>query len=677
MKKYTLKPVVAEKPARINYAKALNSEQYQAVTQGEGPVLVLAGPGSGKTRTLIYRTAYLLEKGIPPDNILLVTFTNKAAREMSSRIELLLKYQPKGLWGGTFHHIGNLTLRKYTNRLDYSRDFGILDREDSRKLVGSCIDELGFNIKERKFPKPAVIESIINFAANNQRPIDEIVSEYYECFENIIYEITKIADEYAARKKDSNNMDYDDLLTNWLKLLKEVSEARDYYTRKFRYILVDEYQDTNRLQYKILKILSSYHKNILVVGDDAQSIYSFRAADIRNILNFPKEFPDTKIFRLETNYRSTPQILNLANESINHNKNQFPKHLISLQEQGGKPVLVTLKDIREQAVFVAQRALELRAGGIPLNEMAVLFRTRYQAAELELELLKRDIPYIIRGGVRYFEQAHIKDTLAFTKILVNPKDELSWKRALCLYSGIGRSYSRQLWKTIEKSSNPLQEILSPGFTSDLPKRASQAVGQFANVVRVINKPEIRSQPSKVIQEIVGKGYKDYVVAAFQDAPDRLQDLEQLANFANSYKSIKRFLSDINLHEDFKGETMRDSQDRDEYLTLTTIHQAKGLEWKVIILIGLCDGQFPHPKAVSQQFRMEEERRLFYVAITRAKTDVYLTYPILRYTHQEGVIITKPSQFIQELPQDIYESLEIESNLSTEKAGSESCRARSF
>ena len=653
MKTYTIQESAGRGRASVDYAKELNPEQYRVVTKGGGRVLVLAGPGSGKTRTLVYRVAYLLDTGISPRNILLVTFTNRAAREMLSRVEILLKYKPHGLWGGTFHHIGNLCLRRYADMLGYNKNFSILDREDSRNLIKSCIEELKINIKEKRFPKPGVIEAIINYSANCMQSIETVIKTRYFYFESLIFEINKVAEAYVRKKKLSNLMDYDDLLTKWLELLKNVPEANEFYTMQFKYILVDEYQDTNRLQYELIKILSGHHNNILVVGDDAQSIYSFRSADIRNILEFPQQFPDAKIFRLESNYRSTSNILKLANASIKHNMEQFPKHLKSLRGSGGKPVLVRLKDTNQQSSFIAQRILELRDEGVPLNDIAVLFRARYQSAELEMELLKRDIPYIVRGGVRFFEQRHIKDVLAHLKIIINPRDELSWKRILQLQQGIGSAYAHKIWLKICEGNDIIDEFLKSTF-SDFSAKIQGDLNRFRRTLRRITSEEMLNHPSEIIQEIVKKGYDEYVRATFDNAADRLQDLEQLANLAENYHTLQAFLYAATLGEDFKGETILNGRNEDEYIILSTIHQAKGLEWRVVIIIGAVDGQFPHPKSLDEPAQIEEERRLFYVAVTRSKDELYITQPMLRFDRRNGRVITAPSRFIQELSQNCLE-----------------------
>ncbi|UCG35852.1 MAG: ATP-dependent helicase [Candidatus Omnitrophota bacterium] len=394
MKNYKLKPFAIG--STIDYAKNLNHQQLKVVQEAQGPCLVLAGAGSGKTRVLIYRLAYLLEKGIHPQNILLATFTNKAAQEMINRAEVLLKSTLSGLWAGTFHHIGNITLRKEAHLLDYSPNFTIVDKEDAKDLIDDCVEELGYSQKGKLFPKKNIISDVLSLALNSQRQIEEIITEFFPQLEEFRVSIKKVTEHYARKKKEANIMDFDDLLINWLTLL-ENPQVREKYSRLFQYILVDEYQDTNRLQFEILKRLSLVHKNILVVGDDAQSIYSFRGAEIHNLLDFPHTFEGAKVFKLEINYRSSPQILNLANDIIKHNVNQFPKELEAIKPDADMPLIVKTKDVYQQAKFVAQRILELHREGIPLQEMAVLFRSRFQALELEMELLKRNIPYIIRG----------------------------------------------------------------------------------------------------------------------------------------------------------------------------------------------------------------------------------------------------------------------------------------
>ncbi len=638
---------------RINYQQELNTEQYQVVTEADGPCLVLAGAGSGKTRTLIYRVAYLLEKGIPPAQILLVTFTNKAAREMQNRIERLLGRRPVGLWCGTFHHVGNRSLRMYSSALGLTESFGILDEEDSANLIKACIRSLEIKITEERFPRPGIVQAIISYATNSQKTIRDTLEERYPYFRQFTARIEEIQRLYEKRKQRSNNLDYDDLLTRWIWMLRNVPAAEERFTGQFRYILVDEYQDTNRLQYEIIQLLSARHRNVLAVGDDAQSIYSFRAAEIRNILDFPQAFPGTKIFRLETNYRSTPEILHLANESIGNNVNQFPKTLKAVCGSGEKPFLIQIPDLATQAAFLTAKLLELREEGVPLEEMAVLFRSHYQSAELELELSRRNIPYVVRGGIRFFEQAHIKDALAFLRILENPRDELSWLRALTLQPGIGGGYADRIFSRFIQSGASLPSVVSPEFGKDLSAKVSAGLAGFRKIMRAILPEELRRHPDALVEEVVKEGYRDYVLVNFDNSQDRILDLQELANFGHGYKNLGGFLNDITLREGFRGETVLGAAEEDEFLVISTIHQAKGLEWRVVMLVGLSDGDFPHPKSLERPEQVEEERRLFYVACTRAKQKLYLFHPLSRFDYGRGLIICRPSQFLQELPPDSY------------------------
>ena len=655
---------------KIDYEKELNAEQYQVLKNASGPCLVLAGAGSGKTRTLVYLTAYLLEHKIPPQNIMLVTFTNKAAKEMLNRVEVLLKYHPRGLWGGTFHHLGNIILRKYAKLLGYENNFSILDHDDSKSFLKNCMGELGIhpvrstreaasngvNTKNKFFPKPDVIHSIISFHQNSLIPIRDIIEDKFSHLKpDVIPTIENIFHLYEEKKKLSNVMDFDDLLGNWRVLLKNQPQAASTLSKQFYYILVDEYQDTNTIQAEIIETLSSAHKNVVVVGDDSQSIYSFRAADINNILHFPKKFPGTKIFKLETNYRSTPQILELANISINHNREQFEKRLKSVKKDASKPALAALGDSYQQAEFVCQRVLELQEEGVELKSIAVLFRAAYQALELELELNKRNIPYEMRGGIRFFEQAHIKDVIAFLKIFNNIKDELSWKRVLELYPGIGPTGAQRFWEQIALYDDI--QTLSENSIS-ISAKADQS---FRDILDIFSKlANIREHfISTAIETIMKAGYKKYVEASFENARDRIEDLEQLANFAMSYRSLDDFLSEVTLSEAFKGEKGEAKNSDNDALILSTIHQAKGLEWKAVFIIGLIDGQFPHSKIFSKPQELEEERRLFYVAVTRAQDELYLTYPVISSSYLTGQNINRPSTFLRELDENVFEKWEVE------------------
>ncbi len=660
--KYVLKHDTSGPPSSIDYKKELNAAQYEVVTGADGPCLVLAGAGSGKTRTLIYRVAYLLEKDVRPEEILLVTFTNKAANEMKNRVESLLKAKSHGLWCGTFHHIGNRILRRYAKYAGIEDNFGILDEEDSNDLLKSCIKALDVKTLESRFPKPRVVHGVLSFAVNARRTIKDVVSSHYPYFSPFVADFEKIDALYREKKKRTNNLDYDDLLVRWIDLLKNSTEVLARLSMQFRYCLVDEYQDTNRLQHEIVNLLSGHHKNLLVVGDDAQSIYSFRAAEIKNILDFPEKHEKTKIFKLETNYRSTKPILELANESIKNNVHQFPKKLKSVCADGPQPQFVQVRDGRQEARFVVQRILELRESGVDLSDMAVLFRAHYQAAELEMELAKRGIPYITRCGARFFEQAHVKDVLAFLKIVHNPLDEIAWARALTLQPGIGGGYADKIFAAAEKEGGDLAKIAAAGFGANFPPKVRDGLTLFKKILSELLAPDLHSHPDILIEKVLDKGYNKYVLLNFENAQDRLEDLRELARFAQTYPNLKDFLADVTLKEGFKGESMAEGQAEEEatdFLILSTIHQAKGLEWNAVFIIRLSDGQFPHLKSAESENGLEEERRLFYVASTRAKERLFLMHPMTRFDYNAGMIINRPSPFILELPKSVYEDVEVE------------------
>ncbi len=660
-KKYILKEPVSAPGFRIDYEHELNPSQLAVVRGAEGPSLVLAGAGSGKTRTLVYRVLYLIESGVPAENILLVTFTNKAAFEMRSRVERVLGRNTGTLWCGTFHHIGHRTLRMSAARAGLSENFGILDEEDSRDLLKTCYEVLPFKPQEANFPKANVVQKILSFSTNVCQDLAAVLAERYPYFVHFEGEFRRLRAEYDKRKAKSRNLDYDDLLVRWIRLLEEDESVRERFTAQFRYCLVDEFQDTNPLQSRVVQILASRHRNLLVVGDDAQSIYSFRGADIRNILNFPKVYSDTRTTRLETNYRSTPQILALANDSIRHNRRQFPKELKSVREDSLQPELVRVRDVPEQSAFVAQRILEYAEEGVPLREIAVLFRSRYLSAELELELSKRRVPYVLRGGVRFFEQAHIKDVLSYLKILVNPQDELSWIRALRQYPGIGEATAGKAYQAFVEAGGSLAAVVRPEFGKKLPQRIEGGLARFKTLLKGLLDPSLAEHPDVLIDKVLEAGYAAYARAHFENAADRIEDLKELVNFAHTYKNLEAFLADVSLREGFKGESLagEDPDEDPEHLVLSTIHQAKGLEWKVVFIIGLSEGHFPHHLASDSDEAIEEERRLFYVAATRAKDALILVHPMTRFEYHLGSVLSRPSLFLTELSPDVYEKVEIE------------------
>ncbi len=635
----------------INYTGELNPDQLRVVHEGDGPCLVLAGAGTGKTRTIVYRVAYLLERGVTPDKILLVTFTNKAAREMLRRIEVLLGHAPKGMWGGTFHHVGSLTLRKFGSRIGIAPNYTILDEDDRKNLLQAVMSDYGIDRKQDKyFPKAELIQEIISFSANSLRPLPEIIAEWIPKHKDKEGDIIQISTRYEQRKRERAVLDFDDLLALWLRLLRERPDVKAILNEKFEYILVDEYQDTNRLQGTIVEEIAGAHKNVLVVGDDAQSIYAFRAATVENIMRLPEVFPNARIFRLEQNYRSTQGILDLANASLRGNRRQFQKELRTVHGRGSAPELVGCADNIAEARFVVQNVLEFHEEGESLLESVVLFRAAYQAMQIELELQKRGVPYIIRGGIRFFEQAHIKDIVAYLKVAENPQDEIAWTRILKLEAGIGDKTAAEI--TMHITHNTYHDAQTVP-----PQRARGGEEGLRKVRSRVERLKTFTQVDKMILYLLEDFYEKFAQSVYENARERLDDLEQLAIFAKQYAALGEFLIDATLSEGFRGDrAAATQQDADkEYLVLSTIHQAKGLEWKNVFVVGLVDGQFPHYRAQRTREEIEEERRLFYVAVTRAKARLFLTYPIAQ-PGSFGMALHQPSLFVRELPPELYRTV---------------------
>lgn len=661
-REYVLKPFHSGVHLQIDYARELNPQQLAAVTAPPGPALVIAGAGSGKTRTLTYRVAYLLEQGIPADRILLLTFTNKAAGEMMRRVAELLGQELASLWGGTFHSIGNRVLRQHARVLGFERDFTIMDREDAKHLIATCVAESEIDVKATRFPKAEVLGDIFSLAVNTHKPIAEILGTEYGYFDHLAPQIENVQQRYASRKRATNAMDFDDLLVLWLKLLREHADVREHYQRRFQFILVDEYQDTNKLQSDLIDLLAERHHNVMVVGDDAQSIYAWRGANFQNILKFPERYPKARVYKIETNYRSTPEILTVANAAIAGNVHQFAKELAPARKSGAKPVQVACGDASQQAAFVAQRVLELREEGVDLNKMAVLYRSHFHALELQLELTRRNIPFSITSGIRFFEQAHIKDATAYLKLVTNPRDELSFKRLVQLLPGVGGKGADKMWKTFEPQiRNSKSEIRNPLAThlqkcsAAVPKKATLAWAQFSATVSQLEEKSIRASAAKMIQLVIEAGYDDYLKQNYANYRSRLDDLKQLAIFAQQFESVEEFLTQMALLTNVEAEVEQPASRDEERLRLSTIHQAKGLEFDVVFIIMLCDGLFPSARSIENDDleAVEEERRLFYVAVTRARNELYLCYPLIRAGYgNSGVTMQQPSRFIEEIPDEL-------------------------
>ena len=630
----------------IDFEHELNTEQWEVVRDGDGPCLVLAGAGSGKTRTITYRVAYLLSKGVDPQQILLLTFTNKAAKQMLERVESLLGFHPQGLWSGTFHSIANRLLRHYAPKIGFTQNFTILDQEDSRSLIKSCIKEMQLDTSARRFPSPSNVQNLISYSRNANCPIRDVVEKRLHNSYDLIPILERLADVYTFKKHEADAMDFDDLLLHLRTLLVNHPETAQYLSQQFHYILVDEYQDTNIVQADIVRLLAQVHRNILVVGDDAQSIYSFRAAEIKNILRFSELFPGTCTFRLTTNYRSSPEILDVANASITHNVHQFKKQLQAHCPSCEKPRLAPVFSSAKEADYIVSEIREHHRKGGALREIAVLFRAAFHSQALEFELIKRNIPYEYRGGMKFFERAHIKDVVSFLRLASNPKDSASWMRVLEMLPGVGAMTAQKIIVQVQ-GIGKLEEVCAGTFVID--RRAQAGWNQFVTALRFILSGN--QLPADMIRATVAHFYTDYAQVEYPDFHDRLDDLEQFAVFAQGYKETQTFLDEIALTETFQAREQRGDQDR---VVLSTIHQAKGLEWDTVFLMHLAQDKFPHPRALEEEEGLEEERRLFYVATTRARRRLYYTYPMMG--NGESALFQQPSLFLEEIPAEFLESL---------------------
>lgn len=630
----------------INFDHELNLEQLGVVHNGDGPCLVLAGAGSGKTRTITYRVAYLLEKGIHPSQILLVTFTNKAAREMNERLESLTGTRLP--WSGTFHHIAYRLLKIHAPLLGYKNNFSVLDGDDSQAIIKTCIK--GVKHTAKKFPSASVLLSILSYAKNTESAIEEVLELKYPSWTVLAEEIQAVGREYEQKKKAGNAMDFDDLLYNAAVLLNQ-PDVRQKYAGQFQYILVDEYQDTNKLQASLINRLASIHHNVLVVGDDAQSIYSFRGADINNILEFEQDYPEAKVFKLETNYRSVAPILELANNVIANNTKQYQKKLKTVKYEGERPELRPQVDQGTEASFVVKKINELLDAGTPPREIAVLFRASHHSQRLELELSRAGILYEYRGGLRFFERAHVKDVLSYLRILDNPLDTAAWLRTLLREEGIGPAAADRLITSI-RQLDTLENITALG-SEMLSTKALMGWNNFIIIWSALygNK---NMPPSELIGLILASPYREYLETEYIDSRDRLADLEELKSFAEKYTDLSTFLGETTLQESFTTATAESAAraDMKDKIILSTIHQSKGLEWEYVFIVNLARGAFPNDRALQEENGLEEERRLFYVAITRAKQKLFLTYPLASGSF--GDFLAGPSMLLEEVNPALYD-----------------------
>ena len=645
----------------IDFKTELNDEQFSAVTAPPGPALVLAGAGSGKTRTLTYRVAYLLHQGVQAYEILLVTFTNKASREMLERVEDLTGVPRRALWGGTFHSIAQRILRVHGDLVGLKRNYTILDQGEAESILKSVIQATdGKFIKTKNNPKPKVIADLISYARNTCRPPREEADSRYPFLDGMASKIDQFHKAYMQAKLDQQVVDYDDLLDYFLRLLREHPEVRRQYQDRFKHILVDEFQDTNRLQSEIIDQLAGHHQ-VMAVGDDAQCIYTWRGADFDNIMQFEERHPGAKIHKIETNYRSSPEILDFANAVLASQPSGlgFSKELRPAKPKRERPYFVPVMDTRGQAKFIIERIEGLIDEGRNLSDIAVLYRAHFQAMDLQMELSRLNIDYQITSGVRFFEQAHIKDFTAQLRFASNPADVSAFARFTCLLPKVGPKTAERIHKFTQERAEKLEKnfcdvLVSEEVLKKVPADAKEEWPSLAETIREISAALTEQSPEEIIQLGLNGWYSSYIREIYPNWTDRADDLQSLVSFASRYESMEEILAQLVLLASESNE--RSPEEQQNCLRLTTIHQAKGLEFPVVFVIGLADGTFPLKRTIDEG-DLEEERRLFYVAITRAMEELYLSYPMLNNQGNQ-IMRLNPSRFIQEVDPSRYETLRV-------------------
>jgi DNA helicase-2/ATP-dependent DNA helicase PcrA len=640
---YPTRPRPSDGAVTATFAHELNPAQLAAATHPGGPLLIIAGAGTGKTRTLIHRVAHLLSTGVSPERILLLTFTRRAAQEMIARVERLVGVASGRVQGGTFHSTGHRLLRRFGQLAGVPSDFSIMDQGDAEDLMQLARNTLGLGKQEKRFPKKETLHYVYSRHVNCEIPVDHIVETEMPQFADDVPGILKVFAEYTGRKQQRNLLDYDDLLLYWSLMMEQPAIAQQL-AGLYDHVLVDEYQDTNVLQARILAGMAKAHRNISVVGDDAQSIYSFRGANYRNILDFPRQFPGAKLVTLEQNYRSTQPILDVTNTLISRAPERFTKNLFTDKPGGMRPWLVTARDEQQQTRFVVDRVMELREDGIALNDIAVIFRAGYMSAELEVELANRKIPFEKWGGLKFLEAAHVKDVLAFLRVVDNPRDEVSWYRVLMLVPGIGDVTARAIMDAMaQRGWDP------DAFTHyAAPARARDAHKVLADLMRGLYKRRNDDDVAGQIADI--RRLYDGILKERYDKPEpRLADLDQLRNIASGYPSRDSFLATLALEPPQSTQDLADGSDNDDEpsLVLSTAHSAKGKEWEAVIVIWAVDGWFPSTRAMQDEDELEEERRLMYVAMTRARNHLAVVYPLNVYSSRRGMeySIDQLSRFI--------------------------------
>lgn len=625
------------------YTNELNESQQEAVAFNDGPLLVIAGAGSGKTRTLTYRVARMVHDGVPPASILLLTFTRRASFEMLNRASDLLDRRCEQVSGGTFHSFANAILRKYASTIGLDNAFTIIDRVDMENLIGILKKESGAGLKDRSFPKNRTIASIFSASVNKVLAVDDIIYDDYPHLSQHMDTLVNLHNGYQVYKSGHSLLDYDDLLIYLYRLLNDAEDLRERLSSKYQFIMVDEYQDTNQIQAEILYLLTQQHQNIMVVGDDSQSIYAFRGAAVENILSFPDRYPNTTIIRLEQNYRSVQPVLTLANAIIDAASHKYTKTLFSTKEGGSVPALVRTSSENSQSRFVLDKIKELSLKGVRLNQLAVLFRAGFHSFDLEIELGKEALPFVKVGGFKFMDSAHIKDVIAHLKVLYNSEDAISWYRALMLLDGIGPKGARNIFKTIQAQQKGVKGLA----TKELSKRVRAQISALAELFSSID-PDSNSVAT--MGESVLEHYLPILKNKYDDHPKRARDLEQLLSIMERYEDLESFLTDMAIEP--PNTTMDDTFSAiipDQRLTLSTIHSAKGLEWHTVFIIWALDGRFPSTHAIHKREELEEELRLMYVAATRAKENLYITYPGQLFDRISGAFLNAPSRFLNDIP----------------------------
>ncbi|MHA1507748.1 MAG: ATP-dependent helicase [Promethearchaeota archaeon] len=650
---------IIEEYGEVDFKADLNAEQREIVNNIQGHMLVIAGAGSGKTRTIVYSVAKLLVSGVKPSEIMLVTFTNKAAKEMIKRVEDLLGKNPKGIWAGTFHSIANRFLRMYAKTLGLKPNFTIMDETDAKGLMKLSIEKADAKDLEEKFPTAAIAKTILSFSINCNKTIREVLQWKYKQFDSdaIFEKLRDVLKIYSSKKAEDSLVDFDDLLVFWNRLLDERFVAK-LIAKKIKYVLVDEYQDTNYIQDEIINkiVQQNTEHNLMIVGDDSQSIYGFRGANFQNIMEFSERFDKCRVFKLTQNYRSVPEILALANESIIHNLSQYKKEMHTTRKKGRKPIHVSTESDEYQAEFIINMINRLSFEEYDLNDIAVLYRSGYHSLRIELELQKYKIPYVVHSGLSFFERAHVKDLLAHLRIIHNPHDEISWSRILTLFHGIGNKTSSKIFDMISSKNNPIENLTLDNNLFNMlnklkiPRLVREEICDYLKKFLISIKFE---KPNEAINKLIHQ-LRKYLEIQHDDWQDRLEDLKQISIYSQNFDSISTFLDSITLNKStFESKKVGlSSIENHSSLTLSTIHRAKGLEWKVVFIPMLSDNLFPSSKVKINSPAYEEERRIFYVGITRAKDRLFLISPrsIKVFKGQREL---RTSQFISELNPNVY------------------------